>query len=146
MKQVRSILYAMLMSDFVFVTQSCANGNRTGTDEDSVDGAKMEIVLYNDETGSILGENKQRICGFELSGGRTGTITVRTSTDIDLFGTDTHRFYIKGNYVYVDYGDALRDRTENGIPVKKVEKGSEIHFYLVPGADVSNTPIATTKA
>ena len=145
MRQVRITLYAIMASCLVAVIQSCANGNKSGADENSVEGAKMEIVLYNDDTGSILDENKQRICGFELSGGRTGTITIRTSTDIDLFDTNTHRFYIQGNYVYAEYGDAIRDRTENGIPVKKIEQGSEIHFYLIPGADVTNTPKVTEK-
>lgn len=145
MRQVRITLYAIMTFCLVAIIQSCTNGNKSVADENSIEGAKMEIVLYNDDTGSILDENKQRICGFELSGGRTGTITVRTSTDIDLFGTNTHRFYIQGNYVYAEYGDAIRDRTENGIPVKKTEQGSEIHFYLIPGADVTKTPKVTEK-
>ena len=145
MRQVRITLYAILTFCLVVVIQSCANGNKSGADENSVEGAKMEIVLYNDDTGSILDENKQRICGFELSGGRTGTITIRTSTDIDLFGTNTHRFYIKGNYAYAVFEDALKDRVENGTPVKKVEQGSEIHFYLIPGADVANISKKTER-
>lgn len=145
MKQIRNYIALAIMLCSVAAFQSCSNGSKAGTDENSVEGAKMKIVLYNDDTGSIFDENEQRICGFELSGGRTGTITVRTSTDIDLFGTNTHRFYIQGNYVYAEYGDAIRDRTENGIPVKKVEQGSEIHFYLIPGADVTNAPKATEK-
>lgn len=87
----------MMMFCLMLAFPSCTNGGKAGTDGKDVEafeGAKMEIVLYNDDTGSILDENKQRICGFELSGGRTGTITIRTSTDIDLFGTNTHRFYI----------------------------------------------------
>ncbi len=142
MKYVRKMMFMAALAIFGIVLTGYntkpSNGQQE-TEEETVEGAKMEIVLYNDDTGSIFDENKQRICGFELSGGRTGTMHIRTSTDIDLFGTNTRYLYIKGNYAYIEFGDALRDKTENGIPVKKVEKGSEIHFYLIPGANVSNT-------
>lgn len=142
MKHVKNIMLMVVLA-LAGTTLTGCNSNPSNSqqkaEEENVEGAKMEIVLYNDDTGSILDENKQRICGFELSGGRTGTIRVRTSTDIDLFGTNTHYFYIQGNYVYTEYRDALDEKVEKGIPVKKVEKGSEIHFYLIPGTNTSNT-------
>ena len=142
MKNIRNIIFIAFLAMFGTVLTGCGSNSSNGqqkTEEETVEGAKMEIVLYNDDTGSIFDENKQRICGFELSGGRTGTIRVRTSTDIDLLGTNTHYFYIQGNYVYTEYRDALDENTEKGIPVKRVEKGSEIHFYLIPNKDASNT-------
>lgn len=138
------ILQTILML-FAVTFTACNNINKTESNENSVEGTKMEIVLYNDDTGSIFDENKQRICGFELSGGRKGTLSFRTSTDIDFFGSNTHWFYIQGNYAYVEFGDAIRDRTENGIPIKKVEQGNEVHFYLMPNTDRSNTPKTTAR-
>lgn len=148
MKHIRNLMFMAVFATFGIALTGCNSNPSNGqqkAEEENVEGAKMEIVLYNDDTGSIFDENKQRICGFELSGGRTGTMRICTSTEIDLFGANTRYLYIKGNYAYVEFGDALRDKTENGISVKKIEKGSEIHFYLIPGANVSNTQNDTSK-
>lgn len=90
----------------------------------------MEIILYSDDTGVILDENSERLCGFELWGGRKRTICINLSTDVDFFGKNTTRIFLNEGYAYDDFGDAWDKKTEKGIAYEKKEQGSEIHYLL----------------
>lgn len=123
----------------VFCLASCGGNGKVSQ------GIEMEIILYNDDTGEVLDANEKRICGFELSGGRKGIIHIRTSQDIDFFGATTKHIYLQKGYAYAEFSDALRDKTENGVPFQKEDKGSEIHYYLIPSGKIIKETTSSTS-
>jgi len=92
------------------------------------DNAKMQFILHNDDTGDIIDENGNRICGFELLSGRKDRITIWASTDFNFFGQTTKKVYLYKGYAYLDLADTFHDNIENGIPYEKKEQGTSIVF------------------
>ncbi len=115
--KIRSFFTALLIV-VLFIFSSCEKS------------PKMTFVLYSDNTGAVLNEDEERICGFELWGNRKDPIHLRMATSIDLFGINTDDVYLASGYAYIEYGDALKEEIQNGFAYNKIEKDAEIQYQL----------------
>lgn len=129
MKSYLFIIIALFSTLMSFTSCSEQRPTSVEVEDQKGEASDLEIILFNDDTGEIRDGSGNRVCGYELMGGRNKP-HLYLKSEIDFFGVSTKYIYLYGGYAYVEFGDALDGNYENGIAYSKEEKGTEIHYYL----------------